>query len=57
MRVQFPEFDLEDKVNFAEGGNVSSDAIRPPLLYTYGRKRGKRAKEGAEGSDVSPATS
>ena len=55
--MQFPEFDLEDKVNFAEGGNVSSDAIRPPLLYTYGRKRGKRAKEGAEGSDVSPATS
>ncbi|KAF3530123.1 hypothetical protein DY000_02041507 [Brassica cretica] len=37
---------------------VSYEAMRPPLLYTYGRKRrGMDQKESVEGSDVSPAAS
>lgn len=36
---------LEDKVNFAEGSNVKYEAVRPPLLYEYKRKKGKKQSE------------
>ena len=35
IRLQFPEFHLEDKVNVWAGGNV-----RPPIRFTYARRRG-----------------
>ena len=53
LHGQFPEFDLEDKVNFAEGSNVSYEAIRPPLLYEYSRrKKSSQQKTTTKESDV-----
>ena len=53
IQGQFPEFDLEDKVNFAEGSNVSYEAIRPPLLYEYSRrKKSSQQKTTTKESDV-----
>lgn len=33
IEKQFPELDLEDKVSFNGGGNVTYEARRPPILY------------------------
>ncbi|CAA7053500.1 unnamed protein product [Microthlaspi erraticum] len=38
MKKRFPYFDLEDKVNFKEGSNVTYEDTRPPILYRYKRK-------------------
>ena len=57
IQGQFPEFDLEDKVNFAEGGNVRYEALRPPLLYEYTRrKKGSQQKTTTESCDVAQRT-
>ena len=57
IQGQFPEFDLEDKVNFAEGGNIRYEALRPPLLYEYTRrKKGSQQKTTTESCDVAQRT-
>lgn len=43
MRNQFPDFDLEDKVNFEEAGIDTYETQRPPIIFTY--KRRGQAKE------------
>lgn len=40
IQGQFPEFDFEDKINFAEGGNVSYEASRPPILFEFAKEEG-----------------
>ena len=40
---RFPDFDLEDKVNFVGEGSDTFEALRPPILYQYHR-RGKAQK-------------
>ena len=44
LKVQFPELYLEDKVDLEE----ESDA-RPPILFTYNRRK-KDSNKGARGS-------
>ena len=43
MAKQFPTLDLEDKVGFNGGGNVTYESIRPPILYQY-QRRGPKQK-------------
>ena len=39
IQGQFPEFDLEDKVNLAAGSNVRHESLRPPILFEYTRRK------------------
>ena len=54
IKKQFPELDLEDKVSLNGGGNVTYEAIRPPILYRYKRrspKTGPSEEENLESVD------
>ena len=41
IKSQFPDFHLEDKVSLEPGGNV-----RPPIRYTYTRRKKMRVDQG-----------
>ncbi|XP_048627868.1 uncharacterized protein LOC125596911 [Brassica napus] len=48
IRAQYPNFDLEDKVNLVEGGIDTYGIIKPPILYQYQRKGRKDWKVSVE---------
>ncbi|WZY74607.1 hypothetical protein YC2023_020991 [Brassica napus] len=44
MKDQFPQFDLEDKINFEGPGIDTYEAERPPILFHY-RRRGQTSEK------------
>ena len=42
IQGQFPDFNLEDKVDFDGGGIDTYASTHPPIIYQYQRRRSKK---------------